>query len=37
MLRGLPWILIGGLMVRTLEAERGVTTTFTTVDIDAVS
>ncbi len=36
MLQGLPWILIGGLMVRALEGERGVMTTFTTVDVDAV-
>ena len=33
---GLPWILIGGLMVRIMEAEHGVTTTVTTGDLDAV-
>lgn len=33
---GLPWVLIGGLMVRILEAEHGVTTTWTTGDLDTV-
>lgn len=34
---GLPWTLIGGLMVRAVEAEHGVrVTTWTTVDLDAV-
>ncbi len=32
----LPWVLVGGLMVRILEAEHGVETTFTTSDVDAV-
>lgn len=36
MLGGLPWVLVGGLMVRILEAEHGVETTFTTDDVDAV-
>jgi hypothetical protein len=36
LLTGLPWVLIGGLMVRVAEAERGVTTTFTTGDVDTV-
>lgn len=36
LLTGLPWVLIGGLMVRAAEAERGVTTTFTTGDVDIV-
>jgi hypothetical protein len=36
LLRGLPWILIGGLMVRTIEAEHGVATEWTTGDVDAV-
>lgn len=34
---GLPRTLIGGLMVRAVEAEHGVrVTTWTTVDLDAV-
>ncbi len=33
---GLPWVLIGGLMVRILEAEHGVATTWTTGDLDTV-
>lgn len=36
LLDGLPWVLIGGLMVRILEAEHGVTTTWTTGDLDTV-
>lgn len=36
MLDGLPWVLVGGLMVRILEAEHGVETTFTTSDVEAV-
>jgi hypothetical protein len=36
LLDGLPWILIGGLMVRILEAEHGVATTWTTGDLDTV-
>lgn len=36
LLDGLPWVLIGGLMVRILEAEYGVTTSWTTGDVDAV-
>ena len=36
LLGGLPWILIGGLMVRIIEAEHGVTTEWTTGDVDAV-
>lgn len=33
---GLPWALIGGLMVQVLEAERGVPSHFATSDVDAV-
>jgi hypothetical protein len=36
LLRGLPWVLIGGLMVRFIEAEHGVTTGFATGDVDAL-
>ncbi|MEX1172582.1 MAG: hypothetical protein WEG56_08215 [Chloroflexota bacterium] len=36
LLRGLPWVLIGGLMVRIIEAEHGVTTEWTTGDVDTV-
>lgn len=35
-LRPLPWMLVGGLMVRLLEAERGIVGGFITVDVDAV-
>lgn len=35
-LRGLPWTLVGGLMVRVIEAEHGAITTWTTGDIDTV-
>jgi len=35
-LRNLSWALIGGLMVRIVEAERGITTQWTTGDVDAV-
>lgn len=37
LLTGLPWVLIGGLMVRVTEAEHGVRTMFTTGDVDACS
>lgn len=33
---GLPWVLIGGVMVRILEAEHGVQPAFATGDLDAV-
>lgn len=36
MMRGLPWVLIGGLMVRIIEAEHGVSTEWTTGDVDTV-
>ncbi len=36
LLQGLPWVLIGGLMVRIIEAEHGVTTDWTTSDVDTV-
>jgi hypothetical protein len=36
LLRGLPWVLIGGMMVRIIEAEHGVTTEWTTGDVDTV-
>jgi len=36
LLVGLPWVLIGGLMVRLAEAEHGVLTTWTTGDVDTV-
>jgi hypothetical protein len=36
LLRGLPWTLVGGLMVRAIEAEHGVDSTWTTGDVDAV-
>ena len=36
LLRGLPWTLVGGLMVRVIEAEHGAVTTWTTGDVDAV-
>ena len=36
LLRGLPWTLVGGLMVRVIEAEHGAITTWTTGDIDTV-
>lgn len=36
LLRDLPWVLIGGLMVRIIEAEHGVTTEWTTGDVDTV-
>lgn len=35
-LHGLPWVLIGGLMVRIIEAEHGVTTLVTTGDVDTL-
>lgn len=34
--RGLPWTLVGGLMVRVLEAERGQHTLLPTVDVDTL-
>lgn len=34
--RGLPWTLIGGLMVRILEREHGHQTQLATVDVDAL-
>ena len=36
LLDGLPWLLIGGLMVRIIEAEHGRTTSYSTVDVDTV-
>lgn len=33
---GLPWVLIGGVMVRIIEAEHGVQPAFATGDLDAV-
>ena len=36
MLSGLPWVLIGGLMVRIIEAEHGVTPKVTTGDVDTL-
>lgn len=33
---GLEWVLVGGLMVKVLEAEHGRVTPVTTVDVDAV-
>lgn len=33
---GLPWVLVGGLMVAILEREHGVTVSRTTVDVDAL-
>lgn len=36
LLEGLPWILIGGLLVRIIEAEHDVSTEWTTGDVDAV-
>lgn len=33
---GLPWVLIGGVMVRIIEAEQGVEPAFATGDLDAV-
>lgn len=36
LLRDLRWLLIGGLMVRLVEAEHGVATSWTTRDVDAV-
>ncbi len=36
LLRGLPWTLVGGLMVRVIEAEHGAVTTWTTGDVDTV-
>lgn len=35
-LRGLPWVLIGGQMVRVIEAEHGVTMLLTTADVDTL-
>ena len=35
-LRGLRWVLIGGLMVRALEAEAGRPSLFATADVDAL-
>ncbi|MFO7533517.1 MAG: hypothetical protein R6W93_13740, partial [Candidatus Limnocylindrales bacterium] len=32
----LPWVLVGGLMVRLLEAEHGRETPVTTIDVDAI-
>lgn len=36
MFEGLPWVLIGGVMVRILEAEHGVQPAFATGDLDVV-
>jgi hypothetical protein len=36
LLRGLPWTLVGGLMVRVIEAEHSAITTWTTGDISTV-
>ncbi len=36
MFAGLPWVLIGGLMVRILEIEHGVQTPWLTGDVDTV-
>lgn len=36
LLHDLPWVLIGGVMVRIIEAEHGVTTEWTTGDVDTV-
>lgn len=36
LLHDLPWVLIGGLMVRIIEAEHGVRTQWTTGDVDTV-
>jgi len=36
LLRGLPWTLVGGLMVRIIEVEHGAVTTWTTGDVDTV-
>jgi len=33
---GLPWVLVGGLMVRLLEAEHGRETQVATIDVDAI-
>ena len=33
---GLPWVLVGGLIVRLLEAEHGRETQFATMDVDAI-
>jgi hypothetical protein len=33
---GLPWVLVGGLMVRLLEAENGRETQVATIDVDAI-
>ncbi|MEA2026285.1 MAG: hypothetical protein U9O18_06310, partial [Chloroflexota bacterium] len=33
---GLPWVLVGGLMVRLLEAEHGRETPVATIDVDAI-
>ncbi|HSV92924.1 MAG TPA: hypothetical protein VLH81_07600, partial [Desulfobacterales bacterium] len=35
-LDGLPWVLIGGQMVRVMEAEHGVTMALTTGDVDTL-
>ena len=35
-LNGLPWVLIGGLMVQLLEAERDVISGFSTGDVDVM-
>lgn len=32
----LPWVLVGGLMVRLLEAEHGRENPVTTIDVDAI-
>jgi hypothetical protein len=36
LLSGLPWVLIGGLMVRVIEAEHGAPTGWTTSDVDTL-
>lgn len=33
---GLPWVLVGGLMVRLLETEHGRATPVATIDVDAI-
>ena len=33
---GLEWVLVGGLMVKTLEAEHGRVMPVTTIDVDAI-
>lgn len=36
LMSGLPWVLVGGLMVRIIEAEHGVRSDWTTGDVDAL-